>query len=117
MLDKILEKSGKKIDTVINLKVDDEVLVKRVTGRLVHPASGRSYHTEFAPPKKPMTDDITGEPLIRRSDDTEEKLRTRFGEFHAKTKPILDHYSKVKSDIDAMQDVPKVTKDVRADME
>lgn len=117
MLDKILAKSGKRIDTVINLKVDDEVLVKRVTGRLVHPASGRSYHTEFAPPKKAMTDDITGEPLIKRSDDTEEKLRTRLSEFHAKTKPILDHYKKVKHDIDAMQDVPKVTKDVRSAME
>jgi adenylate kinase len=117
MLDQILAKSGKKIDTVVNLVVDDEVLVKRVTGRLVHPASGRSYNIHFNPPKKAMTDDLTGEPLIKRADDTEEKLRTRLSEFHSKTKPILDHYKAVNHDINAMQAIDKVTSDVRAAMD
>ncbi len=112
-LDAILAKSNRKIDSVINLAVDDNVLVKRVTGRLIHPASGRSYNIHFNPPKKPMTDDETGEPLIKRGDDTEEKLRTRLEEFHNKTEPILKHYSAVTSNIDAMRHIDKVTEDIR----
>lgn len=112
-LDAILAKQGKKIDSVINLAVDDNVLVKRVTGRLVHAASGRSYNIHFNPPKKAMTDDLTGEPLMKRGDDTEEKLRTRLEEFHAKTKPIIDHYKSAASTINAMQDIDVVTNDIR----
>jgi len=112
-LDAILAKQGKKIDSVINLAVDDNVLVKRVTGRLVHAASGRSYNIHFNPPKKAMTDDLTGEPLMKRGDDTEEKLRTRLEEFHAKTKPIIDHYKSSASTINAMQDIDVVTNDIR----
>jgi len=113
-LDQILAKQGKKIDSVINLAVDDAVLVKRVTGRLIHAASGRSYNIHFNPPKKPNTDDITGEPLMKRGDDTEEKLRTRLEEFHAKTKPILDHYKSVAANIDAMADIDVVTNQIRS---
>jgi len=113
-LDEILAKQGKKIDSVINLAVDDGVLVKRVTGRLVHAASGRSYNIHFNPPKKPNTDDITGEPLMKRGDDTEEKLRTRLEEFHSKTKPILDHYQSVAANIDAMADIDVVTNQIRS---
>jgi adenylate kinase len=112
-LDKILAKSGKKIDSVVNLAVNDDVLVKRVTGRLIHAASGRSYNIHFNPPKKAMTDDVTGEPLMKRGDDTEEKLKTRLEEFHNKTKPILNHYKSVAHNIDAMQDIDKVTDDIR----
>jgi adenylate kinase len=76
----------------VNLKIDDELLIKRVTGRLIHTASGRTYNIYFNPPKKAGLDDVTGEPLTKRGDDTEEKLRTRLDEFHSKTKPVLDHY-------------------------
>merc|ERR1711939_983366 len=74
-------------------QLNDELLVARITGRLihpasgrlVHPASGRSYHKIFNPPKQSMTDDVTGEPLIQRSDDNEETLRKRLGTYHAQT--------------------------------
>jgi len=59
-LDDMLVKGGAKIDKAVEFKIDDALLVRRITGRLVHPASGRSYHVEFAPPKKPMTDDVRG---------------------------------------------------------
>jgi adenylate kinase len=113
-LDMILAKSGKKIDSVVNLAVNDDVLVKRVTGRLIHAPSGRSYNVHFNPPKKAMTDDLTGEPLMKRGDDTEEKLVTRLQEYHSKTTPILEHYAKVTTNINAMGDIDRVTEDVRA---
>ena len=62
--------------------------VDRVTGRLIHPASGRSYHEKFAPPKTPGKDDVTGEPLIRRKDDNAETLKARLSAFHSQTKPV-----------------------------
>lgn len=93
-LDEMLQKNGMKgVDSVINFEIDDSLLVKRITGRLFHPTSGRSYHTEFNPPKVPMKDDVTGEDLIRRSDDNEETLTKRLKSFHSKTKPVLEYYS------------------------
>ncbi len=80
------------MDSVINFEIEDELLVRRITGRLFHPASGRSYHTEFNPPKKEMIDDVTGEPLIRRSDDNAETLKKRLASFHSQTKPVLEYY-------------------------
>ena len=62
--------------------------VERVTGRLIHPASGRSYHDKFAPPKVPGKDNVTGEPLIRRKDDNAETLKARLSAFHSQTKPV-----------------------------
>jgi adenylate kinase len=77
--------------------VDDGALVERVTGRLVHAASGRSYHDRFAPPKTAMRDDVTGEPLVRRKDDTAETLVARLRAFHEQTRPLVDYYGgKVK---------------------
>jgi adenylate kinase len=77
----------------VEFKIDDNVLVRRICGRLVHKPSGRSYHTEFAPPKKPMTDDITGEPLVRRSDDNEESLKARLISYHKQTQPLAMYYA------------------------
>ena len=88
----MLQKRGQKIDAAIEFQIDDSLLVRRVTGRLVHPASGRSYHIEFHPPKKPMTDDITGEPLIQRSDDNEKTLEKRLQAYHAQTVPVIEYY-------------------------
>ena len=68
-LDEMLGAKGVAIDSVLNFEVPDEVLVERVEGRWIHQASGRSYHTKFAPPKVPGKDDFTGEPLMKRKDD------------------------------------------------
>lgn len=92
-LDEMLEKRKTKLDAVIEFGIDDNLLIKRITGRLIHTASGRSYHEEFAPPKVPMKDDITGEPLTRRSDDTAEALKKRLVTYHTQTQPLVDYYA------------------------
>lgn len=91
-LDGLLESRNTSLNAVIEFKIDDSLLVRRITGRLVHPASGRSYHEEFHPPKKPMTDDETGEPLIHRSDDNVDALKKRLHVYHIQTKPLVDYY-------------------------
>ncbi|CCO32666.1 adenylate kinase [Rhizoctonia solani AG-1 IB] len=108
-LDGMLAARKEKLDHVVELKIDDQLLVSRITGRLIHVASGRSYHKEFNPPKKPMTDDVTGEPLIQRSDDNAETLRKRLAAFHQQTGPVVDYYKKqgIWKAIDAAQ-APKV---------
>ena len=105
VLDALLKEVGIDIDVVLALEVDDEVLIRRCLGRLVHMPSGRSYHVEFNPPKVPMCDDVTGEPLIRRSDDNEETLRKRLATYHDQTKPICEYYEKqgILKRIDASQ--------------
>lgn len=92
MLDKMLSDDGVAIDRVINLEIEDDKLIKRVTGRLIHTPSGRTYNVYFNPPKVSGKDDVTGEPLVHRSDDTAEKLKTRLNEFHSKTSPVLNYY-------------------------
>uniref|UniRef100_A0A182IYG8 Adenylate kinase n=1 Tax=Anopheles atroparvus TaxID=41427 RepID=A0A182IYG8_ANOAO len=92
-LDSLLEKRRTGLDAVIEFGIDDSLLVRRITGRLIHQASGRSYHEEFAPPKVPMTDDVTGEPLIRRSDDNAQALVKRLESYHRQTKPLADYYA------------------------
>ncbi|OCF34963.1 adenylate kinase [Kwoniella heveanensis CBS 569] len=104
-LDAMLSESKQAIDHAIELKIPDALLISRITGRLVHPASGRSYHREFNPPKKPMTDDQTGEPLIQRSDDNVETLQKRLATYHAQTGPVVDYYkgTGVWTPVDAAQ--------------
>lgn len=100
-LDAMLESRGERLDSAVQLLIDDSLLISRITGRLIHPASGRSYHREFkyvtsryhfflptnhtlcSPPKKPMVDDVTGEPLIQRSDDNVETLQKRLKTYHS----------------------------------
>jgi len=95
MLDKMLvEQRAGKIDNVLEFKVPDAVLVERICGRLIHLASGRSYHVKFAPPKVEGKDDVTGEPLMKRKDDNEEALKMRLDAFHKQTMPVVDYYSK-----------------------
>ncbi|ORY31974.1 adenylate kinase [Naematelia encephala] len=104
-LDAMLSEKKKAIDHAIELKIPDALLISRITGRLVHPASGRSYHKEFNPPKKPMTDDVTGEPLIQRSDDNAATLQKRLATYHSQTGPVVDYYKKtgVWTPVDAAQ--------------
>lgn len=111
-LDGMLAERKEKLDHVIELKIEDQLLVSRITGRLIHMASGRTYHKEFNPPKKPMTDDVTGEPLIQRSDDNAETLRKRLTAFHQQTGPVIEYYKKqgIWKPIDAAQS-PKVVWD------
>lgn len=91
-LDDLLAKRKTALDAVIEFNIEDSLLVRRITGRLIHPPSGRSYHEEFHPPKKPMTDDITGEPLIKRSDDNVDALKKRLATYHNQTVPLVDYY-------------------------
>ncbi|KAK4752998.1 hypothetical protein SAY87_021796 [Trapa incisa] len=93
-LDEMLQKQGVKIDKVLNFAIDDAILEERITGRWIHPSSGRTYHTKYAPPKVPGIDDISGEPLIQRKDDTAAVLRSRLEAFHRQTEPVIDYYSK-----------------------
>ena len=87
-----LEKIGVAIDLVIEIQVADDEIVRRMSGRRVHPASGRSYHIEFNPPREADLDDETGEPLIQRDDDKEETVRRRLSVYHAETQPLVDFY-------------------------
>ncbi|KAF9533659.1 adenylate kinase 1 [Crepidotus variabilis] len=91
-LDGMLQSRNEKLDSVVQLLIDDQLLISRITGRLIHPASGRTYHKEFHPPKKAGIDDVTGEPLITRSDDNVEALRKRLTTYHAQTGPVVDYY-------------------------
>ncbi|ODQ82393.1 hypothetical protein BABINDRAFT_158997 [Babjeviella inositovora NRRL Y-12698] len=104
-LDGMLKERKTPLENAIELKIDDELLVARITGRLVHPASGRSYHKLFNPPKTDMIDDVSGEPLIQRSDDNAEALTKRLVTYHKQTEPIVEYYRKngIWSGVDASQ--------------
>ncbi|ORX92381.1 adenylate kinase [Basidiobolus meristosporus CBS 931.73] len=108
-LDAMLEQDNQKLDHAVELKIDDSLLVSRICGRLIHPSSGRTYHREFNPPKVADKDDVTGEPLIQRSDDNEDTLKKRLATYHASTTPVVDYYKKkgIWSGVDAAQN-PKI---------
>jgi adenylate kinase len=93
-LDDMLDSRKEGLQHAIELSIDDALLVARITGRLIHPSSGRSYHVEFNPPKIPGKDDLTGEALIQRSDDTAEALEKRLVTYHKMTAPVVDYYKK-----------------------
>jgi adenylate kinase len=80
------------IDYVIDIDVPEEEIVRRLSGRRIHPASGRIYHVYSHPPKVANKDDLTGEPLIQRPDDTEETVRKRLGVYQQQTKPLQEYY-------------------------
>ena len=88
-----MQAAGVEIDAVVEIQVADDELVKRITGRRVHPDSGRVYHIAYNPPKQADKDDVTGEPLIQRVDDTEETVRERLAVYNEQTAPLIDFYS------------------------
>lgn len=90
-----LQKLNIDINYVIELKVSDEEVISRISGRRVHPASGRSYHTEYNPPKVEGKDDITQEPLVQRDDDKEEAIVKRLKLYHEQTEPMTTWYKKL----------------------
>ncbi len=95
-----LIKGGIKIDAVIEIDVDDEEIVKRISGRRVHPESGRVYHVEFNRPEKEGLDDKTGEPLVLRKDDEEATVRKRLSVYHTQTEPLISYYKNLSESLD-----------------
>lgn len=88
-----LKDANVKLDYVIEIDVPSEDIIERISGRRVHPASGRSYHIRFNPPKVADTDDVTGEPLVQRDDDSEETVRHRLDVYENQTRPLVEYYS------------------------
>jgi adenylate kinase len=109
-LDDMFSSRKMKIDRVLEFKVNDDILVERIEGRRIHAASGRSYHTKFNPPKVEGVDDVTGEPLMQRKDDTKEALEKRMASYHSQTAPILDYYKQrnILATLDAMASIGNV---------
>lgn len=113
-LDALLAERGTAINKVVELSVPDELLVERISGRLIHKPSGRSYHVKLNPPKVPGVDDVTGEKLIRRPDDNPDTIQTRLDAYHKQTTPVVSHYKAkgVHSVINADQPINKVYGDI-----
>ncbi len=88
-----MKDAGVAIDCVLEIDVQDQEIIQRMSGRRVHPASGRSYHIVFNPPRVADQDDDTGEPLIQRDDDREEIVRKRLDVYHAQTEPLVAFYA------------------------
>jgi adenylate kinase len=93
-----LTQAGIELDYVVEIKVDDEEIVKRISGRRTHQASGRVYHVDYHPPKIAGIDDVTGEALIQRDDDREEIIRKRLEVYRQQTAPLVDYYQNQQSD-------------------
>lgn len=92
-----MKNAGVTIDAVVDIDVPDAEIIKRMSGRRVHLASGRTYHLVFNPPKQEGKDDVTGEDLIQRDDDKEETVRKRLDIYHSQTEPLVDYYKKWES--------------------
>ena len=88
-----MKDAGVPIDYVLEIDVPFEAIIDRMSGRRVHPASGRTYHIKFNPPKVAGVDDVTGEPLIQRDDDKEETVRKRLQVYNDQTRPLVEYYS------------------------
>jgi adenylate kinase len=88
-----MKQAGVEIDYVVEIDVPDEAIVERMSGRRSHPASGRTYHVKFNPPKVANKDDVTGEDLVQREDDKEEVVKKRLEVYHAQTKQLVGYYS------------------------
>jgi adenylate kinase len=87
-----MKAAGVALDYVLEIDVADEEIIERMSGRRVHPGSGRTYHIRFNPPKVAGKDDITGDDLIQRDDDQEETVKKRLQIYHSQTRPLLDYY-------------------------
>src|SRR5512144_60491 len=101
-----MKAAGVALDYVVEIDVADDEIIKRMSGRRVHLASGRTYHVVFNPPKVAGKDDVTGEDLIQRQDDAEETVKKRLSVYHEQTKPLVDYYTAWQKAGDAQ--APKV---------
>ncbi len=88
-----MKAAGVVIDYVVEIDVPDSAIIERMSGRRSHPASGRTYHVKFNPPKVAGKDDVTGEDLVQREDDKEETVKKRLDVYHSQTKPLVDYYA------------------------
>jgi len=88
-----MKAAGVALDYVVEIDVPFEAIIERMSGRRSHPASGRTYHVKFNPPKVEGVDDVTGEPLIQRDDDKEETVKKRLEVYSAQTRPLVEYYS------------------------
>ncbi|NDG39925.1 MAG: adenylate kinase [Betaproteobacteria bacterium] len=88
-----MKAAGVKLDLVLEIDVPDEAIIERMSGRRVHPASGRTYHLKFNPPKVPGKDDSTGEELVQRADDSEATVRHRLNVYQNQTRPLVAYYA------------------------
>lgn len=112
---KSLDQAGVSIDLVIYLKILEEQIIERMSGRRIHLASGRSYHTTFNPPKVDGKDDLTGEDLVQRSDDKPDVIKKRLEVYFNETEPMLDFYKNKDIqfyEIDASEPVKAVTEKI-----
>ncbi len=89
-----MKDAGVPIDAVVDIDVPDDEIIKRMSGRRAHLASGRTYHIIYNPPKEEGKDDVTGEPLVQRDDDKEETVKKRLDVYHEQTEPLIDYYKK-----------------------
>ena len=113
---KALDNANISIDQVIYLSIDEEEIISRMSGRRVHLASGRSYHIAHNPPKKEGFDDITGEALIQREDDSPEVIKKRLSVYYNETEPLLEFYKNKELkfiEIDASKSVDEVANSIR----
>jgi len=94
-----MKSAGVGLDYVLEIDVPDDEIITRMSGRRVHPASGRTYHVKFNPPKAEGKDDLTGEPLVQRDDDKEQTVRNRLEVYRKQTRPLVDYYSKASSGV------------------
>ena len=115
---KIFDDEHHKLNGIIELQIDLNKLIERVEGRRIHTASGRSYHVKFNPPKQEGVDDVTGEPLIQRKDDTKETILKRYEAYNKQTKPILgfykDNYSSIYRVISSDKPIDQVYNDLKS---
>jgi adenylate kinase len=96
-----MKAAGVTLDRVLEIDVPDEEIIERMSGRRVHPASGRTYHVKFNPPRTEGRDDVTGEPLVQRDDDREDTVKKRLEVYRAQTRPLVDYYSRWAASGDA----------------
>jgi adenylate kinase len=116
-----MQEAGVAIDAVVEIEVPDDEIVRRMSGRRAHLASGRTYHVIFNPPKVEGKDDLTGEPLVQRDDDKEEVVRNRLTTYHEQTEVLVSYYSKAAGDagpayiaVDGTQAIDAVKQDILA---
>jgi adenylate kinase len=88
-----MKAAGVKLDYVLDIDVPFDAIIDRMSGRRSHPASGRTYHVTFNPPKVAGVDDVTGEPLVQRADDQEDTVKKRLDVYSAQTRPLVDYYA------------------------
>jgi adenylate kinase len=119
-----MKNAGVPIDHVLEIDVPDAAIVERMSGRWVHLASGRTYHTKYNPPRVPGKDDVTGEDLVQREDDREETVKKRLAIYHRQTEPLVEYYKRWAATgdprapkyqaIDGLKDVDVVRKEAFA---